>query len=608
MVKGRSPGEISVACPPGVELADVEQVGQGAALVLYVAKDYDDFHAYVDLEVTVGGVAHRVPMRVFREREFFVVFVLQSNLHEGWNPRPMEQFYEELRGGVAGHVYRKRAGLQGPGASGHSFLHFVGDEEELAKHPPEFHYEPLERVLHDRGVPVTWLVDQNVAGQFASSLALWLREHHDCVGYLPSSYFYQNHVNYNVAKSVEETLHLLKGVAHGVEAALEAVGHPVYSRVAGVDQWVGSVGTNWVRAALQLDLWGLWGMGWDHRSCDTSMYHRGAPWNAYKPNPDQFRCVKRPDQSLTLWLFQWTIRDLVNALPLSPHGSVCFSTDPDDVRSQGIMALERQPTYFFKLLQEYWHNFQKGKLEYFVFLVHQEDHDAHFREDNEYVKSFVGELEEFASFPADSGGKPGGPRVNAPVLATLEEVAAWLNLKYEPADASWQYLELHDPLEVSTRKQIQANFFDAIARIHDPEEEEDVWRLLRQWWPAEENLPTTLAYFDETCLWLAQYPRRVPLQWYRYDDPRQLEVPEDGELFQAVPPGFSNLKETFAADGYRLEVDCDGDAEGLPWIVWKRSVVPSILEKFPRDKVWVEGTEALVFRVNLREGHNSLSI
>jgi hypothetical protein len=579
--------------PPHIKFIKKEQVDDSQVLWFEADAQIQTPTPYLSFYLTINKTDYEIPMRIFGDREFFVVFVLQSNVHEEWNPRDMRGFYINDPK-LNKHSERRKMGLLGPGIKNHAFLHHIGDEEELSKMPPEFRYKPLESILHGHGFPITWLIDQTVALSFRDYFIKWHQNYRDTMGYLPPSYTYHNTTNYNTAKSLEETIAFLHQVRTEWDAAFSqnpTAPLPIYARFCGIDQWVGSVGTNWIDAAETEGLEGIWGMGWDHRSCDTSMFHRGAPWNAYKPSKTQFRCVKPSDQKRTIWAFQWTVRDLVNTLPLSPFGSVCFSTDMDDIRGQKILYLEQSPTYFWKLLQEYHQAMVQQDFGHFIFLIHQEDHDAHFKDNNEFMERFASELKEAIV---------NGAKIT---LATLEEITAWLNLRYAPEENNWQYIEVHDPLKVETRAAIQEKYFHTVARIYDPEDEEEIEAILNQVYPADKNLPTTAAYFDETCLWLTQCPRHLPNQYYDYKDPNTIETKEDGELPMIELPQISNLVEEFSEKGYHLQFTASKAVKRIPWTIWLRTY-----EKTPKswktNSVWKQGAESIVFCIDVKEGIN----
>jgi hypothetical protein len=579
--------------PLGITVPKIEQQNENSIIYFQIPQNVETPTDYFDVEIEANGKKHIVPMRIFGEREFFITFVLQSNVHTGWNPRDMRQYIEEFRGSnTVG--YRKKIGTQGgPEISGHAFIHHIGDEEQIQKLGEKYRYTPLESIFHKRNIPISWLIDYNVAEDYKTKFLDWISQYRDSIGYLPPSYFHHNHFSYNYKKSAEETSQFIQETITKTDEVFQN-SNPIYSNWAGIDQWVGSIGTHFVKAAEDCGIEGLWGMGWDHRSCDTSMYHRGAPWNAYKPSKDQFRSVMLPGEKSKLWLYQWTIRDLVNTLPLSPYGSVCFSTDADDVKSQKILFLERNPTYWWKLLVDYKANFDEQQLDHFVFLVHQEDHDAHDKDDNEFMELFADEVVNALK----SGEKY--------TIATMFEVTAWLNLKYKPQESNSQYLELHDPLSVSTRKEIQEKYFMSIARIYDPEEEEEIQQLLDEHWPATANIGTTLAYFDQECLWLVGQNLRFPNYHFNYLDSKQKDVDEQGQLIMSKIPDITKIDEKFDENGYKLTFESNIEFTHLPWVLWKSNYDAKKLALIPKDKIWKEGKEALVLKIEIISGMNSI--
>nr|MDO8088876.1 hypothetical protein [Candidatus Sigynarchaeum springense] len=564
---------------------------------LHMFIDGDDFiltllgktyHPDIDYAIfTVGEGDNirevKVPVRTFTGKEFFVVFCLQANYHRGWDPSWLPQFYPEKANGEPGHVARKRAGKVGEKVFGSSYM-YLYDDSEARKYGITF--TPLERILHEKNVPITWLIDTPVAEKMARKIKDWHESFDDAFAIMPTSYFYDNHVNYNIQKTAEEAETLLKETADGVSNAFNQIGYPAYANVAGIDQWVGSVGTNFVLAALSIGFKGLWGMGWDHERCDTSMYHRGAPWDAYKPSKHQFRIPARENERFELFLFQWTVRDLVNTLHLSPQGSTIFSTDPDDLRANGITK-QVKPHYMTELLYDYLKNMKYN--DHFIFLVHQEDHDAHFDEDNMFIKAFLDKLFE-ESLPGIT-------------FATLDEVAQWLAIKYPDNAVPSQVLELEDPLDPRLRKSIREKRMMNILQVYDPADDEELARIYNEHFP-DKKLPLHLCYYDRSMLFLSYKPHRVPVQMWDYRLREEWGAPEDGQYPQAILPRITVLEET-SRDGYRIKLQSNKFFSDLPWIVWDPpfKLDPSV----GRDHA-VATDHAIVFFLNVQAGDNDFDL
>ena len=125
------------------------------------------------------------------------------------------------------------------------------------------------------------------------------------------AYFSANPVNYNTGKTLDETVAVPAATQTTVQRAFAAHGWPLLTSILGVDAWVGSPGTHWIQAAAHVGLRGVFGICFDHETCDTSAYHEGAPWECYRMQPDNFRY---PSSNPTdLWAFPWTMRDLCNS-------------------------------------------------------------------------------------------------------------------------------------------------------------------------------------------------------------------------------------------------------------------------------------------------------
>ena len=269
-----------------------------------------------------------IPTKVWGPRMSFICLVQSSNVHIGWDPRPMAQYYRR-------------------------------DDDELVMYPGDtngnhawVHARKLERIFHKHHTPITWLIDDAVAEEQAAQIRDWHGEYGDAVAFLPRSYFYFNKRNYNLTGSTDELIDTLRPQIRALENAFAEHGWPMYCRTMGADQWVGSPGTRFVEAADALGFEGLWGIGYDHDTCDTSMYHKGTPWDVYKPRTGNFRI---PGTGGSLWLFQWTTRDILNTSYFPARvGSTTFSTDADDIKYNGIPRFQND--YYARLLEEYRRN------------------------------------------------------------------------------------------------------------------------------------------------------------------------------------------------------------------------------------------------------------
>lgn len=103
-------------------------------------------------------------------------------------------------------------------------------------------------------------------------------------------------------------------------------------------------------------------MGYDHGTCDTSMFHRGCLWDVYKMDMENYR---RPDVDSGIWGFQWTTRDILNTVhcPGGISGAAIFSTDADDIFFHNILQTEKE--YYKRMLECYKGNMDSFWIVYF---------------------------------------------------------------------------------------------------------------------------------------------------------------------------------------------------------------------------------------------------
>lgn len=319
----------------------------------------------------------------------FLITALSCNMHKGWDP----SLHDSL-------PHRECCG---PDKKGNAFVH-LGN---------------MEKIIHDAGLPITWFIDPPTAREHLSWFRHNAKEYGDEIGFMPSSVSHFNPVNYNTEKTLEETVEFLR---KGLEE-LQYIFQTKITTVA-IDQFIGSLGTNFVEAAVRLNINALWGMGFDHYTCDTSMYHGGCPWNPYRPDKNNFRIPG--DDPLSFWIFQWTFRDLINSVrvPGGASGAVMFSTDVDDILASNIV--KHQPDYYHRMVTELLKNKQYN--DFLCVTIHQEDHDSWNREGCAFYEHFF----------------KNRPEGLTPV--TMGQAASWLDRKYPHPTESKQMLRLEDPL------------------------------------------------------------------------------------------------------------------------------------------------------------------
>lgn len=375
---------------------------------------------------TKSGDIKNIRISVFKEKEVFLIPVLSCNYHEGWDPSLHDRF--------------PHPECCGKDKNNNAFIHVKN----------------MEKLFHKNNLPITWLIDSKTAREQKDFFVNGINKYNDEIALMPPSYSHFNSVNYNLKKTYKETLELCR---ENLSALEEVFNQKIISL--GIDQFIGSVGTNFVKAAAELGIKALWGIGFDHGTCDTSMFHFGCPWNAYKPSKNNFRIPGK--EPYPLWIFQWTFRDLISTArtPGGQSGSVMFSTDVDDIIACNV--IKHQKNYYHKLIGEVLKNAAHN--DFIEITIHQEDHDSWRAEGLQYYDEFFSNLPE--------GLTP----------ATLGEAAEWLDIKYPKNKQPEQLLILEDSLICK----------DSVEFIHaDVKKPGD--------WPIEpEVYPPHAFYYDVNC-------------------------------------------------------------------------------------------------------------
>lgn len=546
-----------VGCPHNLTPLTNYVQGEGKIHLAFHTKGLSYLPQAIKLKVTDLETEEKrlvdVPSRAFGEKEFFVCLVQSSNIHYGWNPEPTEQYFRK---------------------SDDELVLF--NDDSIGK-DAFVHALKLERIFHKHHTPITWLLDDTVAFKAVDQLKKWHWQYGDDYGILPRSYFYHNARNYNTEISFEQTTEILSVLRDAILDIFSEANFPYYTRVLGVDQWVGSIGTNFVKAARQLELEGIWGMGYDHLSCDTSMFHRGSPWDAYRPNPENFRV---PGFGHPVWLLQWTTRDLLNTSYFTPNGATTFSTDADDIRSNRIHRY--QDDYYARLLYEYKKNMAQN--DFFVYLVHQEDHDSHIKESNQILENFVDQVH------ADN------------LFATLDEVVSWLNLKYQPEEHPWQLIEMEDPLtcHAEMKRESQAGNIQPQFGNHV------------QW--GDGSNPTHIGYYGADAMWITRKPDVIPFIYYDYPSALEKSFSETGELPLVSLPQLRTTQEFWQKgknnDKLFISFQSDRNFKNLPWILWNspRNIPQGQFsikeEKQGETSAYQTGSSLVIILKKVRKGKN----
>ncbi len=563
----RSPDTIRVepaAVPDGLRPREANTRGTGEVPVHFAASrriEKGMLRLRVTNETTGDTGEISLPVRVWGPRMSFICLVQSSNTHVGWDPRPMAQYYRRLDEDLV-----------------------LYDDDKSGNHA-WVHARKLERIFHKHGTPVTWLIDDTVAAEQAPQIAEWHGKYGDGVSFLPRSYFYYNKRNYNLTHTPEDTREILTPQYAALLDAFERAGWPVYCRTMGADQWVGSPGGVFVEAAQQMGFEGIWGIGYDHQTCDTSMYHMGAPWDVFKPKAGNFRI---PGAGNSFWCFQWTTRDIVNTSYFRPTvGSTTFSTDADDIRYNGIPRF--QDDYYARLLQEYRRNLSHHDVN--VFLVHQEDHDSHIHGSNDVLEAFVDQVHEMETF------------------ATMDEIAAWLNRRFAPEEHPYQLIEMDDPLTCHAEMQAASLVGDIPRRFaKNP-----------SWGRGGRPNPPHLAYYGEDFMWICEQPAPAPKILYNYTKSDRYPFAEDGEYPEETVPALSRMevRQQNAAGTLTIALSFDASAaiEALPVVFWNEPLnnVPEGVREGTDNTgrpchVWRTRSALAVLVHDVREGENTRTV
>ncbi|MDF2923097.1 MAG: hypothetical protein K0R57_2011 [Paenibacillaceae bacterium] len=500
-----------IACPEDIWVKEPPALADRGWMLTAACGERRTAYRSLTVEIFCGEerVIQEIPTRIFGEKEHFLCMVTTSNFHWGYNPSRVKEI--ERTGAPRLH-------------------HVYGDPVLCHGHAYDSSVYMAEG-CHQHLAPVTWLIDADVAHTGAAQLSEWHMEYGDDVGVLPSSYFHHNPVNYNVDYTVEDTVRMLDYHREFIKRAMAGQGWLMHPQVLGVDQWVGGIGSHFLQAAKQLDFGAFWGICFDHETCDSSMYHEGAPWDAYRLSGLNFRypSVEEGGQ----WAFAWTARDLVNSFLEYPGASTRYSTDPDDIAGAGIMA--GQADYWTRIHQGFVNNAHN---DFSCFVIHNEDHDAHKQASQDYIANYLAHL-------------PQGV-----VASTLEEVRQWLDLRYPAGQHPSQLLELADPLTCH----------EAVSTIRHK------GNPPAHWGQSEGHNPSVLCYYGKDARWMAREGERVPAQYIDYGSPNGFQETGTSPK-KPVPVLLDWQEERRSVEGKEvLTVSFTSDIgfERLPVIWWDR--------------------------------------
>lgn len=502
-----------ISCPDNLVLVrPPAPVSDGWNLEFRATERRANEYGRIEVRVTAsnGEFTAQILSRVLGRKEFFFCVVTTCNTHWGFDPSRV--------------CLCDVDGVEDFSACSGDPLVFHGHAFSSSRY--------MATAAHQFNLPMTWLIDHTVAKDHGKELKRFHDQFGDDAGVLPSSYFFDNPVNYNLDRSLEDAVGVLQGTIAGIQRELGDSGWVPDIKVGGIDQWVGGLGNRWIEAARRVGLRGLWGTAFDHVTCDTSMFHEGLPWDVYRMSKENFRYPS--GNASDPWGFPWTTRDLVNSFHEYPGSSVFYSTDPDDIRGCGIM--NNQPDYWDLLLAGLLENFEHNQSTCFV--IHNEDHDAHRVWSQNYLLQFFSRL-------------PSGI-----VKATLDEVTQWLDLCYLDGQHPRQALELQDPLRCH----------DAVFKARAPR-----GFVPHSKWKTKGGVnPGVVVFYDASSRWMASEGAHLPEQLIDYS--LRVEFQETGVSPKVELPRISSWKELVSKTdtGLHIEVTFESDRamKNLPLIFW----------------------------------------
>lgn len=466
-----------------------------------------------------------INVSVFLDKEAFLITALSCNYHSGWDPSLHDRF-----------PHRQCCG---PDKNGNAFIHVLN----------------MEKILHKNNLPITWMIDPKTAEDNKNFFIKCRENFCDEFALMPSSFSHFNSINFNIDKKYEETLELCK---NGRDELEKIFGLKISSLA--IDQFIGSVGTNFTNAASELGLDALWGMGFDHGTCDTSMFHYGCPWNVYRPSHNNFRIPGKNPHNL--WMFQWTFRDLINTVnvPGGASGAVMFSTDVDDIVCTNLA--KNQKDYYHRLVNEFLKN--KDHNDMLEVTIHQEDHDSWHKEGLDYYDNFYSNLPD--------GLTP----------ATMGEVAQWLNIKYPYPREPKQCVKLNEP--ITCKKDVEFVHHD----VKKPS----------NWHDNNEKYPQHIFYYDRDYQFVFLENSHSPLRFIDYT--KNYAVAENGFYPAENLPEININKLISKTDENNFIIEYDiissGDYQGYPIAIRTES-------KPPKDTIKIIGGFVIFF--NFVQGINN---
>jgi len=254
------------------------------------------------------------------------------------------------------------------------------------------------------------------------------------------------------------------------------------------------------------------------------------------------------------------------------------------LRMAGIITQDK-PHYLMELFYTYFKNMKYN--DYSVFIISQDDHTAVDEVYNQYLKAFV-----------DGIVDENPPGIS---MATLDEVAQWLAIKYPDNEVPSQLFELEDPLIPATRAHVIEKIEEKIRQVYDPIDDAEFKQVLVEHFP-ENRLPTHVCFFDRSMLFIGYQPHRLPVQMWDYRRREEWGIAEDGQFPLATLPKITIIDETMQG-GYHMHLISSRFFSGLPWIVWNP---PFVIDPSTSKSIAIQTEHAAVFFMNVQAGENRL--
>jgi hypothetical protein len=223
--------------------------------------------------------------------------------------------------------------------------------------------------------------------------------------------------------------------------------------------------------------------------------------------------------------------------------------------------------------------------------VHQEDHDSHIHGSNDVLEAFVDQVHGMETF------------------ATMDEIAAWLNRRYEREEHPYQLIEMDDPLTCHAQMQAASAVGDIPRRFAEN----------KSWGRNGKSNPPHVAYYGADFLWICEQPATAPKIFYNYTKSEQYPFAEDGEYPEEAAPALSHVKVRQDYSPARLSIAFSFDAsaaiDALPVVFWaeplnnvREGLLAGVDDSGRPCSVWRTRTALAVLVHGVIEGENARTV